>query len=467
MIRDTLPPLPVADPFEYQCGFGNYFSSGVPACLPDLGYSPRRCAENLYAELISGTPQTTMRTENQCTWVYRRRPSVAVLRWLEFGDDQPFPELVSPLVGGPCAAPLMWKPPPTPALPVNFLAGMRRLGGGGDAALRTGYNIYQFRFNARMDKCAYCSGDGSVLLIPCAVGPLGEGSRAFVVETEMGCLMLQPREVCVIPRGICFAVHAAGEDGSQGWCSGFAVEVMDGLFTLPAQGVVGSSGLANVRDFQYPVAREANGSASVQGTTDRCDGSGEFTVFHKLCETLHGRVYGSSSIFDVAAWQGNYSPFKYDLLKFCAVNTVTYDHMDPCIGTVLSVLHDGSGTSSVDFAVFVPQRRVAVDTFRPPNLHRNCMAEVLGVVSGSYDARPKLLAPGGATLHNLMTPHGPFPDVLERHAATGTNAVEEPVHGSLSFLLEARLPMRLTQIGAHAEGQERSYALAWQQMSRR
>ena len=233
---------------------------------------------------------------------------------------------------------------------------------------------------------------------------------------------------------------------------------MDGLFALPVQGVVGSSGLANVRDFQFPLPLQS-ATASAKEI---------FTVYQKLGEEIHGREY-SSSVFDVAAWHGNYAPYKYDLLKFCAVNTVTFDHMDPCIGTVLSVFPDlvalSAGASTLDFVVFVPQRKVAFDTFRPPNLHRNCMPEILGVISGTYDARPTMLEPGGATLHNLMTPHGPFPDVLETQSSRGSNVVDEPAWGSLAFMFECRLPMRLTHLASLPEMEQQSYPSAWHRMN--
>lgn len=42
------------------------------------------------------------------------------------------------------------------------------------------------------------------------------------------------------------------------------------------------------------------------------------------------------SPYDVVAWHGNYYPFKYDLKKYCVVNSVSYDHLDPSIFTVLT-----------------------------------------------------------------------------------------------------------------------------------
>ena len=52
-----------------------------------------------------------------------------------------------------------------------------------------------------------------------------------------------------------------------------------------------------------------------------------------------GRLFSASqsfSPFNVVAWHGNYAPYKYDLTKFCALNSVSFDHPDPSIFTVLT-----------------------------------------------------------------------------------------------------------------------------------
>lgn len=38
-------------------------------------------------------------------------------------------------------------------------------------------------------------------------------------------------------------------------------------------------------------------------------------------------VLQTHSPFDVVAWHGNYSPYKYNLSHFVTVNTVSVDHM--------------------------------------------------------------------------------------------------------------------------------------------
>ena len=57
--------------------------------------------------------------------------------------------------------------------------------------------------------------------------------------------------------------------------------------------------------------------------------------------------------------------------------------------------------------IFPPRWGVAQNTFRPPYYHRNCMSEFMGLIKGKYEAKEKGFQPGGASLHNIMIPHGP------------------------------------------------------------
>src|SRR5678816_4204516 len=88
------------------------------------------------------------------------------------------------------------------------------------------------------------------------------------------------------------------------------------------------------------------------------------------------------SPLDVVAWHGNYYPFKYDLARFNAINTVSFDHVDPSIFTVLTSVSDTQGVANVDFVIFPPRWTVAEHTFRPPYFHRNVMSEFMGLVHG-------------------------------------------------------------------------------------
>lgn len=148
------------------------------------------------------------------------------------------------------------------------------------------------------------------------------------------------------------------------------------------------------------------------------------------------------------AWKGNYAPFKYNLALFQAVNTVTWDHCDPSIYTVLTARYGTSeapGTALADFCIFPPRWSVAEHTFRPPYYHRNCMSEFMGLIQGAYDAKKgDEFAPGGASLHHLMTAHGPDGD-----SYTGAvKSAEGPARvgdGTMAFMFETSLELRMTQ----------------------
>lgn len=74
---------------------------------------------------------------------------------------------------------------------------------------------------------------------------------------------------------------------------------------------------------------------------------------------------------------------------------------------MLTAPTDKPGVALLDFVIFPPRWLVAEHTFRPPYYHRNCMSEFMGLIHGGYEAKADGFLPGGASLHNCMTPHGP------------------------------------------------------------
>lgn len=80
-------------------------------------------------------------------------------------------------------------------------------------------------------------------------------------------------------------------------------------------------------------------------------------------------------------------PYAYDLHRFNVMGTISYDHPDPSIFTVLTSPSDTPGLAGVDFVVFAPRWLVGEDTFRPPYFHRNVMSEYMGLIEGAYDAK--------------------------------------------------------------------------------
>eukprot|EP01121_Diplochlamys_sp_Union-15-3_P017496 TRINITY_DN6165_c0_g2_i4.p1 TRINITY_DN6165_c0_g2~~TRINITY_DN6165_c0_g2_i4.p1 ORF type:complete len:297 (-),score=52.12 TRINITY_DN6165_c0_g2_i4:31-921(-) len=279
---------------------------------------------------------------------------------------------------------------------------------------------------------AFYSSDGDFLIVP-ELGTLD-------IQTEFGYLEVKPGEIAVIQRGILFSVKLL-----EGKARGYMVEVFDGHFVLPDLGPIGANGLANPRDFLTPVAAYED---------RKCD----FTVVNKF-QGLLFKAKKNFSPFNVVAWHGNYAPYKYNLDHFCTVNSVSFDHMDPSIFTVLTCPTVNPGTACIDFVIFPGRWVVQEHTFRPPYYHRNCMSEFMGLIRGVYDAKEEGFTSGGASLHSCMTPHGPDAGTFEK----ASNAELKPIKldDTMAFMFESSY---LFQITPYAQNNlvQKNYYQCWQ-----
>ena len=435
MSTTTAAP-PTAGVF-YQSGFGNEFASeAVPGALPQGQNSPQRAPYGLYTEQISGTPFTTPRAANRRSWLYRIRPSVAHRpyelmgsRWLR---STPFDEVPVP------PNQLRWKPLPIPTEPVDFIDGLFTMAGNGDAAIHTGIAVHIYTANSSMSDRFFYDADGELLIVP-QFGRLS-------LRTEMGILQLEPGEIAVVQRGIKFRVELP-----DGQARGYICENYGALLRLPELGPIGANGLANPRDFQTPVAAYE-------------DRSGDFRVIAKF----QGRLWAAEidhSPLDVVAWHGNYAPYKYDLNRFNCINTVSFDHPDPSIYTVLTAPSEIPGMANVDFAIFPPRWLVAEHTFRPPWFHRNFMNEFMGLIRGQYDAKAEGFVPGGASLHNCMAGHGPDSATYEKAIATELSPVY--IADTLAFMFETRFVCRPTRFALESAQLDEQYFECWQGLHKR
>jgi homogentisate 1,2-dioxygenase len=392
----------------YQSGFGNEFATeALPGALPQGRNSPQRCPYGLYAEQFSGTAFTAPRHANRRSWLYRIRPAVT---------HRPFQALANsrfdePACNGP-ASPnqLRWDPLPLPVGPTDFLDGLVPVAGNGSPAVHSGCAIYMYAANQPMVRRFFYSADGEMLIVP-QLGTLR-------LDTELGRLDVEPQEIAVIPRGLRFRV-----DVPTGPVRGYICENFGAPFKLPDLGPIGSNGLANARDFKTPVARYEDIDAD-------CELIGKFS----------GRLWTARmdhSPLDVVAWHGNYAPLKYDLRRFNAMGSISYDHPDPSIFLVLHSPSDTPGTGNIDFVVFPPRWLAMENTFRPPWFHRNVANEFMGLVSGVYDAKSTGFVPGGASLHNCMSGHGPDEATFDKATAADTSV---PVHitDTMAFMFETR-----------------------------
>jgi homogentisate 1,2-dioxygenase len=416
-------------PFSYQHGFSNHFSSeAVVGALPVARNSPQRAPKGLYAEVLSGTAFTTPRAENRSTWLYRLRPSAMHPAYRRIPDGEirsgPFSEVETP------PNRLRWDPLPMPAQECDFVDGLITIAGSGDPSSQAGIAVHVYRANRSMGRC-FWNADGEMMLVP----QQGE----LVLSTELGKLNVAPGEIAVVPRGMKFRVELA-----EGAARGYLCENYGQPFRLPELGPIGSQGLAQPRDFQVPVAAfEDRGG---------CEVVAKFLGGLWASELTH-------SPFDVAAWHGDYVPYKYDLARFMVINSVSFDHPDPSIFTVLTSPSSQPGVANCDFVIFPPRWTVAEDTFRPPWFHRNVMSELMGLVRGTYDAKAGGFLPGGISIHNCMSAHGPDLASFEKAAA----AVLKPqkIENTLAFMWESRYVLRPTRAAMSAPELQEDYDGVW------
>jgi len=416
---------------RYLSGFGNEYATEVlPGTLPEGQNAPQRPPGGLYTEQISGTPFTAPRPENRRTWLYRIRPSAMHPPFCRIDNglirSAPFNEVAPP------PNRLRWNPLPFPDEPTDFVGGLVTMGGNGDVSGRFGVGIHIYRATEPMRSRVFYNADGELLIVP--------QSGRLLLATELGIIEARPGEITVMPRGIKFRVGLP-----DGCARGYVCENYGALFALPELGPIGANGLANPRDFRAPVAAFEDSDA-------RCEVVAKFEGNLWATELDH-------SPLDVVAWHGNYVPYVYDLARFNTIGTVSFDHPDPSIFTVLTAPSDTPGTANCDFVIFPPRWLVAEHTFRPPWFHRNYMNEFMGLVHGVYDAKAEGFAPGGASLHNCMSAHGPDRATFEK--ATATELVPQKITDTLAFMFETRMPVRPTRFALETNSLQRDYDACW------
>lgn len=385
--------------------------------LPVGANSPQKPPYGLYAEKLSGTAFTAPRHENMQTWLYRVLPSSAHSDFepcdLVHGGTTPDSKTLRQIPNQ-----LRWDPFDLNE-DLDWVQSLQLLGGAGSPTMKTGLGIIIFAAGRNMDPHdAFYSADGDFLIV------LQHG--VMDVQTELGHLLIRPNEILVIPRGIRYRVNIP-----YGPIRGYVLELYQGHFQLPELGPIGSNCLANARDFQAPVADFDE------------DGRGDWTLYAKFAGALF-RARQNHSPFDVVAWHGLYYPYKYDLGRFNAIGSISFDHVDPSVYTVLSAPSDHVGTAIADFVIFPPRWLVQEDTFRPPWYHRNTMSEFMGLIQGDYDAKTGGgFKPAGASLHNVMSSHGPDAETHEK-ASSDDLKPRKVGEGSMAFMFESCLMIGVT-----------------------
>jgi homogentisate 1,2-dioxygenase len=422
---------------RHQSGFGNeYASEAVPGALPQGRNSPQQAPLKLYAEQLSGTAFTAPRHENRRSWLYRRQPSVVAGRYKACA--QPHWKTGADRAIALPPEPLRWAPfPLDEAGALDFVDGMRTVAANGDAEAQRGVAAHVYVAGRSMKRRAFVNADGEMLLVP--------QQGRLLLTTEMGVLDVAPGEIALVPRGVVFKVDLPDSEAGAGPSRGYVCENYGAQFRLPELGPIGSNGLANARDFQAPVAAFEDATAA-----------------YELVKKSSGRLWSaptSHSPFNVVAWHGNLAPLKYDTAHFMTIGSISYDHPDPSIFTVLTSPSDTPGTANCDFVIFPPRWLVMEDTFRPPWYHRNLMSEFMGLVHGQYDAKPGGFKPGGASLHNCMVPHGPDEEAFEKasHAALAPQKLDH----TLAFMFESRYRFVPTEFALQSPALDQDYADCW------
>jgi homogentisate 1,2-dioxygenase len=415
---------------SYQQGFASYFASeALPGALPSQN-SPQRCPYGLYAEQFSATAFTAPRSCNRHSWLYRIRPAVT---------HGPFSPMEQPLIApdfSSIATPpnqLRWNPLPIPVKPQDFIEGLTSFGGNGDPHAQHGCGIYLYAANRSMVDRIFYSADGEWLIVP----QLGR----LLLTTELGRLALEPLEIAVIPRGMRFRVELLDE-AARGWvCENFGA-----AFRLPDLGPIGANGLACERDFKTPLAWYE-----------------DLDKPQELVAKFMGRLWSAAmdhSPFDVVAWRGNSAPYKYDLRRFNTIGSISYDHPDPSIFLVLQSVSDNPLVNGVEFVIFPPRWLAMEHTFRPPWFHRNVASEFMGLIEGQYDAKAGGFLPGGSSLHNCMSGHGPDAASFDR-ASRADTTVPEHLTDTMAFMFETRCVIRPTRFALESELLQQDYLECW------
>jgi homogentisate 1,2-dioxygenase len=415
---------------DYQTGFGNHFATeAVPGALPIGRNSPQKPPFGLYTEQLSGSAFTAPRHENRRSWLYRLRPSAAHPAFARYTGAKRF----APGISKQPLAPNRLRWGPLEVEDADWLDSLTTMVVAGDGPKsQAGVAMHIYRASKDMVDRAFVSADGELLILP----EMG----ALTLYTELGRIDVKPGEIALIPRGVRFRV--ALPDGKA---RGYVAENHGVPFRLPDLGPIGANGLANPRDFETPVAWFE-------------DREGDFELVQKFLGKLWTTNLGRSPM-DVVAWHGNYAPWKYDLARFNTIGSVSFDHPDPSIFTVLTSPSDVPGTANVDFVIFPPRWMVAENTFRPPWFHRNVMSECMGLISGAYDAKADGFNPGALSLHNQMSGHGP--DVASWKGASEAELKPHKIDGTMAFMIESRWVFHPTDYALETGALDEDYDQVW------
>ena len=418
---------PAGGELAYQSGLGNEFETeALPGTLPIGQNSPQKVAHGLVSELVSGTTFTAPRALNRRSYVFRIRPSVVHGRFERIGNGN---VRTPPFDLPPSPNNISWGPFTSTASDDDFVDGLATLCGNGSPDSQSGMAVHVYSATRSMRDRVFADADGELMIVP--------RNGRIRVFTELGRLDAGLGEIAVVPRGLKFRVELL-----DGRADGFVCENFGLPLRLPELGLIGANGLANVADFEIPVAAFEDQDRPVQ-------------MIHKFAGNLWSAPLAHSPL-DVVAWRGGLYPYKYNLDRFVAMGTLTVDHPDPSIFALLTSPSDPVLGPNFDVMALTPRWLVSERSFRPPGYHRNCVVEFSIFLDGDAG---KGLAGGSTVLNNNWAPHGPATALLEK----GREARLDPqkIEDQKILLFESRFPMQITNFAETVMPQVPSYADQW------
>jgi homogentisate 1,2-dioxygenase len=83
----------------------------------------------------------------------------------------------------------------------------------------------------------------------------------------------------------------------------------------------------------------------------------------------------------------------------------------------------------------------------------------MGLVHGVYDAKAEGFLPGGVSLHNCLSAHGP--DLATFQKASEAPLKPQKIENSLAFMWESRYVFRPTKFALSARELQKDYDQAW------
>ncbi|PGH11938.1 homogentisate 1,2-dioxygenase [Polytolypa hystricis UAMH7299] len=268
---------------------------------------------------------------------------------------------------------------------IDFVDELHTLAGSGDPNLREGIALYVCMINADMDYRAFCNTGGDFLLFA-QLGNLN-------IQTEM---------------------------------------VWESMWELPDLGPLGGHGLANPRDFLYPVAHIDDNLHEYWSIINKNNGK-------------YNEISQDHSPFDIVAWHGNVVPYKYDLTKFASQNATSIDHTDPSVNCVLTAKSLGPNNPLTDFLWFGSRWDGARNSFRLPYFHRNSATEFLACLYGQGLGCSDEFLPGGGSVDVSHTPHGGFSEGYVHEMKIQVNEPRKILENQMIIMVETSRSLLLTE----------------------